>query len=329
MNDRRVLLVDKKPYDIDVAVLLIFFCRDYTFKYVFEQVKKARPSKLYLYQDGPRLGRNDAEGIQKCREIAADIDWDCEVHQFYQEKNIGCDPSEYIAQKWMFDTEEMGIVLEDDVVPSPSFFPYCLELLERYKDDERINIICGMNNTYESDHVETSYFFTKGGAISGWASWKRVLDTWEGDYAALDDENVRKRIILDKSPRWLKTVLKRKKEGCACYEHILSLSQTVNHRINIVPKYTLTTNIGLTADSTHKQVRKLMTKKEQRFFGQTPHEMAFPMKHPIYVYRDVTFEQQRKKSLTDRVEKFFRLLFFDPCYFFKRCVSEIAYFLKR
>ena len=105
-----------KEAKIDIAVLLIFFTRDQQLGKVFEQVKLARPARLYLYQDGARANReDDAEGIKKCREIVADknIDWQCEVHRFYQEKNYGCDPSEYIAQKWMFQSEEYGIVLEE------------------------------------------------------------------------------------------------------------------------------------------------------------------------------------------------------------------------
>ena len=95
-----------KPYKIDIAVLLLFFARPDHFEKVFKEVKKARPSKLYLYQDGPREGRpDDIEKIKACREIAENIDWDCEIHTNYQEKNVGCDPSEYISQKWMFETE--------------------------------------------------------------------------------------------------------------------------------------------------------------------------------------------------------------------------------
>ena len=121
-----------RDYKIDVAVLIIFFCRNEQLEKVFAEVKKARPSRLYLYQDGARANRpDDVEGIEKCRQIVSDeqIDWECEVHRFYQTENKGCDPSEYIAQKWMFETEEMGIILEDDDVPSQSFFPYSIKLM--------------------------------------------------------------------------------------------------------------------------------------------------------------------------------------------------------
>ena len=109
-----------KPALVDVAVLILFFNRPEPLKAVFSQVKKARPSKLFLYQDGPR-NEKDMPGILACREVVKDIDWECEVQQLYQEKNYGCDPSEYMSQKWAFSHVDKCIVLEDDDIPSLSF----------------------------------------------------------------------------------------------------------------------------------------------------------------------------------------------------------------
>lgn len=90
-----------KPFLVDVPVLILFFNRPQQLSQVFEQVRNARPSKLFLYQDGPR-GEHDLPGIKACREVTDQIDWDCEVHRMYQEKNYGCDPSEYISQNGLF-----------------------------------------------------------------------------------------------------------------------------------------------------------------------------------------------------------------------------------
>ena len=129
----------KHPYNIDVAVLILFFNRPQQLGKVFDEVRKARPSRLFLYQDGPRSER-DMTGIMACREIVDNIDWECDVQRLYQERNYGCDPSEYISQKWAFSMADKCIVLEDDDVPSQSFFPFCKELLDRYEHDERITM---------------------------------------------------------------------------------------------------------------------------------------------------------------------------------------------
>lgn len=129
-----------QSYKTDVAVLILFFNRPDHLGKVFDEVRKARPSKLFLYQDGPR-GERDMPGIEACRRIVENIDWECDVQRLYQERNYGCDPSEYISQKWAFSFVDKCIVLEDDDVPSQSFFTFCKEMLDRYEHDERIWMI--------------------------------------------------------------------------------------------------------------------------------------------------------------------------------------------
>ena len=80
----------KKKHEskIDVAVLILFFCRVEQFELVFNSVKFARPSKLYLYQDGAR-NIQDRTGILACREIAEDIDWECGPKVVFQSGRNG------------------------------------------------------------------------------------------------------------------------------------------------------------------------------------------------------------------------------------------------
>lgn len=130
----------------DVSVLMLFFNRADSLQQVFEAVRQAQPARLFLYQDGPR-GERDLPGIEACRRVVENIDWPCEVHRLYQEKNYGCDPSGFMSQQWAFSLTDKCIVLEDDVVPSPSFFPFCKEMLDRYENDERIGMIAGLTLT--------------------------------------------------------------------------------------------------------------------------------------------------------------------------------------
>ena len=213
----------------DVAVLLIFFNRPETFRQVFDAVKKARPSKLYLYQDGAR-NEADNEKVMACRKIAEEINWECTVSKWYREKNIGCDPSGYQAQRWLFQNEEQGIVLEDDVVPNQSFFPFCLELLKKYKYDERINMICGMNNLDIIEEVPESYFFSEYGSIWGWASWRRVVQTWDETYSWMGNKNtiadLKRTFASDHTWKmFYETALRHAKEEKAYHETINGVSQ--------------------------------------------------------------------------------------------------------
>lgn len=309
-----------QEYKIDIAVLLIFFCRDDKFSKVFEQVKEARPSKLYLYQDGPR-NEKDKDGIQRCRNIASEVNWECEIHIWYQEENVGCDPSEYLAQRWMFEQEEMGIVLEDDDVPSQSFFPYCKELLEKYKDDERINMICGMNNTGVSEYLEDSYLFTTKGSCWGWASWKRVVEQWDENYSWLDSKrdllNLKcQRITKHEYKAYIDIAEKHRTSGKAYYETVGGMDVFLHNRLNIVPKYNMITNIGVGEETTHgTSDLRLLPKEVARLFHMKRYEIEFPLKHPKYMMPDYLFE--KKMHLTSpakawrlRVEVLIRRIWF-------------------
>lgn len=283
------------PSKIDVAVLLIFFTRVEKTAAVFEQIKKARPARLYLYQDGPRPNRpDDVENIAKCREIVENIDWECQVEKMYQENNCGCDPSEFIAQKWMFTTETKGIILEDDDVPSQSFFPFCKDLLDKYENDDRINIICGMNNLNITEST-SSYIFSEYGSIWGWATWKRNVDRWDPQYRWLDNEgiveNLRKK--YQGFDNFIVTCRKHIATGRSHYESILGAHQYIHHQLNIVPTKNMITNIGIGSETTHstdditklpRAIRRLLYK--ERF------EIEFPLRHPEVVVEDMDFKRE-------------------------------------
>lgn len=287
----------------DVAVLFLFFARPEQTQVVFEQIRLARPSKLFLYQDGPRPNRpDDIENIAKCRAIVEKIDWECEVHRMYQEKNFGCDPSEYISQKWMFSIVDKGIILEDDDVPSQSFFPFCKELLDRYENDYRINIICGMNNidTY-TDTCPYSYFFTKTGSIWGWATWKRNIDLWDPNYKFLNNPYYAKLIWNNegKNAQALFNLIKEHKQsGKEHYESILGMHLRLWAQLNIVPTLNMITNIGIGADTTHSTSNiKLLPPATRKLFNKKRYEIQFPLKHPEYIVEDHEYERKMHKAM--------------------------------
>ena len=291
--------MQKHPFNIDIPVLLIFFNRPGCFEQVFEQVKTARPSKLFLYQDGAREGNEkDTIGVKKCREIALDIDWECELHTLFQEKNYGCDPSGYLARAWAFESVDKCIILEDDCVPSQSFFPFCKELLDRYENDQRVNMICGMNNLETTDSPY-SYLFTETGSICGLATWKRAFDNWENDYGFLDDSyNFEKmKTYMDlwgiSAKARIKTWRANKASGVEHHETLNGSSQIANHQLNIVSTHNQITNVGNTPEGGTHSVSdlRLIPKGLRRIFTMNRYEIEFPLKHPKYMINDVQFQK--------------------------------------
>ena len=286
-------------WEIDVAVLIIFFTRDKQLRQTFEAVKKARPRKLLLWQDGPR-NENDISGITACRDIVKDIDWECEVHTHYNEKNYGCDPSTFYSHKWAFSIVDKCIVLEDDFVANQSFFKFCKELLDKYEEDERINHICGMNMLGDYADCQYDYFFGFTGS-NAWASWKRVVDGWGESYSFLHNESAIKNlrsIYGKKFERWYSKAKQREKTGVPYWESILCFDSIMNSRLAVIASKNMVNNIGMTADSTHSNTQtKFLTKTEQSLFNLKTYELEFPLKHPPYVIADLEY--------TKRLNKFF------------------------
>lgn len=288
------------PSNIDVAVLLIFFVRPEMTRKVFEQIRLARPSRLYLYQDGARPGNeSDRINVEKCRQIVSEIDWECEVHRLYQEENKGCDPSEYLSQKWFFEHEEMGIILEDDDVPSQSFFPFCKELLEKYKDDERIYCISGMNHlgTFAEDYAD--YIFTTNQSIWGWASWRRCIDMWDTKMPYLDSEYAVSRMkkLYSEMDDTIRTCTWHRDSSVEYYESIGWACQNSNNMLCIVPTKNMISNIGIGADGTHASASlKEVPKALHRFFFAKTYELEFPLRHPPFVINDKLYLEQMEKA---------------------------------
>jgi len=286
----------KYPAKTDVAVLLLFFNRPEPFRLVFDEVRKARPSRLFLYQDGPR-GERDMEGIMACRKIAEEIDWECDVQRNYQEKNRGCDPSEYLSQKWAFSIVDRCIVLEDDDVPAQSFFPFCKEMLDRYADDDRIGMIAGFNTDEQTKDCPDSYFFTSAFSIWGWASWRRVVDKWEGDYGFMDDEHNWSQLkALVKERGYRKEMLTmcrdHRETGKEYYESIFWAQMRLNSQLAIMPAINQIENVGLTAGTHYSTNLKTMPRGLRRQFTMKRHEMDFPLRHPRYVIENVGYRRR-------------------------------------
>lgn len=290
----------KKPSLVDVSVLILFFNRPEPLSQVFAQVRKARPARLFLYQDGPRT-EQDLDGIMACRKVVDDIDWECEVSTYYQEKNQGCDPSEYISQKWAFSHTDKCVVLEDDDVPAVSFFAFCKELLDRYEHDPRVWMIQGFNPEEKTPDVGADYFFTTHFSIWGWASWRRVVDTWDEHYTWLDEaggETARRiaQTVRDRSYRkdFMEMCRTHRRSGKAYYESIFWASLLLNGALCIAPTRNMVNNLGALPGSTHFGASAdLLPRGYRRIFTMKRYEIPqLPLRHPLHVMENTAYRDR-------------------------------------
>ncbi len=291
------------PSKIDLAVLCVFFIRPDTFEQVFEQVRQARPSKLFLYQDGPRAGRGDEEKIAQCRAIAENgIDWECEVYRNYQETNVGCDPSMYNAITWMFSHVDKGMILEDDIVASQSFFTFCKELLDKYENDNRVFTIAGMNHLDVYGPEDADYFFSRRSAIWGWATWKRCIDMFDTEYSFMEDPYVlgQMKYQIEALDEKIGTCQWHKDSGKKYFETIIWNTKSTQNMLDIVPTKNLTANIGVGAGGTHGagSMDVVPNGLKQVYYKKT-YDYEFPLRHPKHVVADVYYNKRFCRILSE------------------------------
>ena len=286
----------KYPAQTDIAVLMLFFNRPDSLRVVFEQVRKARPTRLFLFQDGPR-NKKDLPAIMACREVVAEIDWDCHVHRNYQEQNLGCMTAGFTSHRWAFSLADKCIVLEDDVVPTVSFFRFCKEMLDRYEHDERITMVAGYNMDEVTPNVPNDYFFTSAFSIWGWASWSRVVNQWDEHYTFMDDKydmqllrNLIKRRKIKKD--FIRTCQLHRSSGVPQFETIFWASMLFNSGLSVMPVKNMISNVGATDESAHYSAFKTLPRGVRRQFTMKSHEIEFPLRHPHYVIEDVTYKER-------------------------------------
>ena len=276
--------------DDNTPVLLIVFNRPETTRKVFDAIKKAKPQKFYIAADAPRIGNiDDQKNCTLVKDIVKQIDWDCETHYRFAETNQGCGPGPYNAISWAFENENRLIILEDDCVPAQPFFPYCDELLEKYKNDTRIWIISG--NQYNEEAVKTShsYFFSRYGHSWGWATWKRCwteMDMAMSKYPLIIEQDLYKSAYrTDKEATFFQQKIDKIYHDESLKSHIwdfqFGFAIRSNGGICIVPRKNLITNIGYWG--THSE-----TKNE---FHDRPVDEDFEIiSHPDFVLCDVNYD---------------------------------------
>ncbi len=286
-------------------IALIFFARPDLLYSTFQEIKKAKPKQLFLIQDGARKNNTtDEDNILKCREIVKDIDWECEVHTNYLDHNVGCGMRVFSGISWAFTFVDRLLILEDDCVPAQDLFPFTAQLLERYKDDHRMGIICGMNNLGVHDKTPHDYFFTTSGSIWGWATWKHVWDLVDYNLEFLKDAYATNLVFnsdskLQKLARFLRNTLDKDK-AFTSWSFQLGMSILMNSKLNIVPKYNMISNIGLSNDgaNTVSSIRYVSRGLRSIYYMKT-YPLNFPLNHPTYIVNDHEFKKKIDRLMGD------------------------------
>lgn len=269
------------------AVLFLVFNRPALTARVFEAIRAARPPKLYVAADGPRLGRPaEAQRCHDTRVLATAVDWPCEVTTLFRDRNLGCKRAVASALDWFFEQEPEGIVLEDDVLPNATFFSYCDELLERYRDNPRVGHIAGSNLSVDRAVAADSYSFSRYNFIWGWASWRRAWAHYDvnlSGWPAWRDAGGLEQVGSGDAGfvrRWRSALASAHRGEADTWDYQWTFACWKAGLLSAVPTRNLVENIGFGPEATHT------AKKAPRYVQDNlPEDLTFPLRHPTEVER--------------------------------------------
>jgi len=254
---------------------------------MFETVRKLRPSQLFIVADGPRPDHpTDAEKCEEVRRIVTTLDWPCDCKVNLADSNMGLKGRVHSGLSWVFDQVERAIILEDDCVPDPTFFPFCAELLERYADDERVMTISGDNYQFGTVPCPHSYYFSRHMHCWGWASWRRAWKLHDPSlpyWPELKADGWIESFVQDPGERrhWHEVLDAAALGQSNSWAYPWSYTTLRHNGLNIHPAVNLVTNVGFGPDATH-------TLGVSLFANIPAGSMTWPLNHPPHVLRNFT-----------------------------------------
>lgn len=262
-----------------VPVAFFVFNRPDLTAQVFARIAEARPSHLLLIADGPRTEQpNDRERCEEVRRIITRVDWPCRVETNFSDVNIGCGRRISSGLDWVFDLHEEAIILEDDCLPSPSFFGYCVELLQHYRNDERIGTISGCNLGAPHDATLADYCFSRYPVVWGWASWRRVWRDYDFAVESLDEAVFDELYTDEMIAAYALSRVEAARQGTLdTWDYQLWYALLTRSRLTIIPTVNLILNTGFgRPDASH------MTYDHP--LGNMPlADVALPLRHPRHI----------------------------------------------
>ena len=275
---------------MNTPILLIAWRRPHTLRQVIDALRPVSPTRLFVACDGPNANRpGETDKVVATRMVIEDeIDWPCQIQCFYSDQNHGCRLGVSRAITWFFEQVEEGIILEDDCVPHPDFFPYSTTLLGRFRHDTRVWCISGNNFQNGRWRGNGSYYFSRYNHCWGWASWRRCWKHYDGNlkqWAVLRDSGLLETIFEDPVERdYWRSIWQRLVDAGEpdTWDYQWFFTCLVNGGLTALPNRNLVSNVGFGVDAAHTTAPANPTLMDQGL-GM--------LIHPQFILRDVVADR--------------------------------------
>jgi hypothetical protein len=303
----------------NTPLLLIAWRRPHTLRQVINAIRPVAPTRLFVACDGPNPERpGEAEKVMATRAVIDnEIDWPCQIERLYSKTNYGCGLSVCRALSWFFEQVEEGIILEDDCVPHPDFFPYCTELLARYRNDTRVWCISGDNFQNGRWRGDGSYYFSRYPHCWGWATWRHRWSHYDGDllqWPYLKDSGLLGSVV--ENPReaqyWTQIWDRLLREGMSHnWDYRWTFTCFANGGLTALPNLNLVENVGFGEGACHTisedSIGAPLSRRAEHPSG------LLPLRHPKFTVRNLvadahTYRHHFTRPFRPRIARRLKLL---------------------
>lgn len=293
----------EEDWSLETPVVMIIYNRPENTQEVFDQIAMMEPSELLVVADGPKDKQpGDEDRCRSAREVTEAVDWECDVSREYADSNLGLRKRFQTGLNWVFNEVEEAIILEDDCLPSQSFFRFTEDLLEEYRNDERVMDISGSNHLGTWKDSSQDYHFTRYGGIWGWATWADQWEKYRANMEGWDNPEIRNlvRAYIGDEDQWpyIRHLYQRTAKGSIeTWDYQWGFTRAVNWGLTATPSRNLISNIGFGEEATNT------TAEESSITGVSRHELEFPIEIRDTVASDFAYDRtyfKQKTSIWDR-----------------------------
>lgn len=285
----------EKDKFFEIPVVFIIFNRPDTTRKVWGQISAVKPKKLYIIADGARENvAGEIDKVKEARRVTQAVDWECDIKYNYADSNMGCRDRIVSGIDWVFEQEDMAIILEDDCYPDLSFFYFCKEILCRYSDNEKITSVAARNVIDTCFDMCNSYTFSYYHNIWGWATWRRAWRLNDAYMTGYDRRKMHK--LLNRmygfriGVQWANAYESVSKGRTDVWDFQWEYAQQLQGGLTIVPEVNLVRNIGRT-DGTHIGGGQKPAKSEELQWSAVDKRISFPLRHPEIIEHDNKYDR--------------------------------------
>lgn len=301
-----------------IPILILTYNRPKKLIQIIKTLKLIKPCKIYINCDGPK-NQKDKKKIDEIKNIIDNVKLNSKILTNYNKKNLGAKYSPEKGINWFFKKERLGIILEDDCIPSKTFYKFCNKLLIKYNNSNNIWAISGYNFRGKTNFGDGDYFISKYFLGWGWATWRR---SW-----LKNDRNLKfwhkwkKEKTLNKFfsnnieiRYWTKIIDKFFEKKIVSWDMFFLASMWKNNSHCILPNINMIKNIGFDSEATFGINKKYFTPKSKNLFRNFKHPSTLKVNTKADIELFNEFFKGKNFLYPWRLFYIIKLLFINPIF---------------